>query len=158
MSVLRRLRTPIRKPKPAPKLARPIMEVLESRWMMSADLVPVQLPIVDLAPWPPVPAVVADLDVPRRELVVIDGGLPDLDTLVAGIVGDTGREVEVVVLAPDADGFAQLTALLSQRADLDALHVISHARAGALQLGDVTLDAEALDVRAASSSITCRCP
>ncbi len=150
MSVLRRQRSQIRKQKPAPKLARPIMEVLESRWMMSADLVPVELPIVDLAPWPPVPAVVADLDVPRRELVVIDGGLPDLDTLVAGIVGDTRREVEVVVLAPDSDGFAQLTELLSQRADLDALHVISHGRAGALQLGDVTLDADALDVRAAA--------
>lgn len=150
MSVPRRQRSVVRKPKPAHRQARPIMEQLESRWMMSADLVPVELPIVDPAPWPPAPAVVADLDAPRRELVVIDGGLPDVDALLAGIVADTGRHVEVVILGPDADGFVQLTELLSQRDDLDALHVLSHGRAGALQLGNVTLDTDALDLRAAA--------
>lgn len=126
------------------------MELLESRWMMSADLVPVEFPIADLAPWPPAPALVIDLESPRRELIVIDGGLPDIDVLIAGIVADTGRQMEVVILAPDADGFAQLTELLSQRDNLDALHLLSHGRAGALQLGNVTLDADALDVRAAA--------
>lgn len=150
MSVPRRKRSQVRKPKPAQRHARPIMELLESRWMMSADLVPVELPIVDLAPWPPAPAVVGNHEAPRRELVVIDGGLPDVDALVAGIVADTGRHVEVVVLDPDADGFVQLTELLSQRDDLDALHVISHGRAGALQLGNVTLDADSLEVRGAA--------
>jgi hypothetical protein len=125
------------------------MEQLESRWMMSADLAPVELPIADLGP-SPVPAVVATAGGPRRELVVIDGGLSDLDALVAGIAADAAGEVEVVILAPDADGFARLTELLSQRAELDALHIVSHGRAGALQLGNVTLDADALDVRAAA--------
>jgi hypothetical protein len=117
---------------------------------LELDLVPVALPIADLAPSPPAPAVVVDLETPRRELVVIDGGLDDVDALVASVVGDAGRQVEVVILAPDADGFAQITELLSQRDNLDALHVLSHGRAGALQLGDVTLDTEALEHRAAA--------
>ena len=119
---------------------RPVMEPLEARWLFSADLFPADPP-----PAPEIPAAPVSVVTPRRELIVVDASVADIAPLLPGGNGDRGTTVEVVVLDAGSDGIRQVTELLARRNDLDAVHVISHGRSGAVQLGTATLDAAALD-------------
>jgi len=111
--------------------------------LFSADLLPLEAPHA--------PAVSESLlPTPRHELVVIDGAVPEAHRLAAGIVATPDRSIEVVVLSPTDDGFAQVSALLAERSGLDALHLVSHGREGAIRLGTVTLDEDSLATRAAA--------
>lgn len=123
------------------------MEPLEARWLFSADLFPAELPFAPELPIAPVA-----LDVPRHELIVVDASVAEIASLLAA--GGSNRVVsfEVVVLDAGSDGIRQVTELLTRRQDLDAVHVISHGRSGAVQLGTATLDATALERRAAELS------
>ncbi|MEI7970589.1 MAG: DUF4347 domain-containing protein, partial [Betaproteobacteria bacterium] len=121
-----------------PERRAPAFEALEPRCLMSVDLAP------GAALGQAAPAAV--------ELVVIDGGVPDLQQLISELTGDATRQVEVVVIAPDSDGFAQVADLLSRRNDIAALHIISSAREGALHLGTSTLDPDHPEMRAAALS------
>ncbi len=63
-------------------------------------------------------------------LVVFNAQIPDLQTLVAGVV----EGAEVLVLDPNHDGIAQITQrLVAQPAA--SLHIVSHGQPGLLQLG-----------------------
>ncbi|MEM7405851.1 MAG: DUF4347 domain-containing protein [Pseudomonadota bacterium] len=74
----------------------------------------------------------------RREVVVIDASVPGQDALRASIADG----VDVFVLDADQDGIAQIADLLArQSGPLDALHVISHGRDGAITLGNSNLSA-----------------
>lgn len=83
---------------------------------------------------------------PRDRLVIIDGAVGDLNTLLGGIDRAT---TDVLILDPTQDGIAQISTALNGRSDLKAIDVISHGASGALQLGSSTLDLAALGDRAA---------
>jgi hypothetical protein len=73
----------------------------------------------------------------RHEIAFVSGDVPDLQNLLLGMRAG----IEVVVLDPASDGGAQIAQALAGRSGLDAIHLIGHGAAGALQLGDAVLDA-----------------
>ncbi|NPC54662.1 cadherin domain-containing protein, partial [Caenimonas soli] len=96
---------------------------------------------------PPVeaaPAVAPAVDAPavnRHEIVFVDTSITGWEALVA----DTHPGVEVVLLDPARDPFAQMAQRLEGTRDLDAIHVLSHGSDGALIIGGHAYDASTLD-------------
>ncbi|MFK7966563.1 MAG: LamG-like jellyroll fold domain-containing protein, partial [Burkholderiaceae bacterium] len=83
----------------------------------------------------------------RHELVIVDAATPDRDKLVADLLASLGaedRDVEVLVLDADSNGIDQITDVLAQYRDLDAVHLISHGHDGEIQLGNSALNFETL--------------
>ncbi|MCG8564329.1 MAG: DUF4347 domain-containing protein, partial [Desulfobacterales bacterium] len=76
---------------------------------------------------------------PGKELILINGDVSEFDTLVQGLMSRDGALAEVVILDGDQDGLAQVTDILSTQSDLSAIHIISHGRAGAVELGNTEL-------------------
>jgi hypothetical protein len=76
----------------------------------------------------------------RHEIAFVDAALPFLDLLVEALPDD----VEIVLLDPTRDGLRQIAAVLAERDDLDAIHILSHGSRGALCLGDAVLDEDSL--------------
>ena len=83
----------------------------------------------------------------RQELIIVDPSAPDYETLLAGVRGAGGEDADlrVVMIDPKQSGVDQITRLLFQYADLDAIHLISHGSDGKIQLGSDTLDQVSLD-------------
>ena len=84
----------------------------------------------------------------RKEVVFIDTGLADWQTLVAGVAAGT----EVVLLDGSADGLAQMAAWAAGedgagKDGYDAIHVLSHGAEGQVRLGTLILDAAAVQAR-----------
>jgi VCBS repeat-containing protein len=77
-----------------------------------------------------------------QSIAFIDTRLADYSTLIAEI-GETSAEI--VLIDANEDGFARMAAYLTDRSDIDAIHVMGHGSAGALQLGDITLDSANLN-------------
>jgi hypothetical protein len=75
----------------------------------------------------------------RNELVVVDGSLSNLQTLIDDIARiDPDRTI--LVLDPSINETAQLSNYLEQHtASFDAIHVLSHGGEGWISLGDQTL-------------------
>ncbi|MAI30825.1 MAG: hypothetical protein CBE00_01640, partial [Planctomycetaceae bacterium TMED240] len=74
------------------------------------------------------------------EIVFIDTGVQNHETLEVGF-----REgVEVLILEGTQDGVTQISQALQGRADLDAIHLISHGSAGSLRLGSAELSSESM--------------
>jgi len=84
----------------------------------------------------------ANLEPPagRNEIVFIDSSVEDYQTLLAGI----DPSVEVVLLQSDRDGVEQIADVLSEREDVNSIHIISHGDSGTLQLGNSTLSQESM--------------
>ncbi|MBT8140306.1 MAG: DUF4347 domain-containing protein, partial [Gammaproteobacteria bacterium] len=80
------------------------------------------------------------------ELVIIDTGTPDYEQLRDDLLGqmDDGRQIDFVLLDPAQDGIAQITSILHDYQNLNAVHLISHGSDGSLALGNSTLDADTL--------------
>jgi hypothetical protein len=76
----------------------------------------------------------------KRELILIDGAVPDYQALVAGI----STSADVFVLDPTQDGIAQIGEILSDYSGLEAIQIFSHGEAGSLQLGSATVNAKNL--------------
>ena len=76
-----------------------------------------------------------------REIVFIDPRVEDYEELVADILanGDETRSLEIVLLDPERDGAAQIQAALAERSGIDAIHIVSHASVGGVQLGSTWL-------------------
>lgn len=79
----------------------------------------------------------------KTEIVFVDSSVPDLNTIVSGI----SANAEVVVLDPGRDGIAQISRVLSQRHNLDSVHLISHGSEGSAMLGSSSLDSNAIETR-----------
>ncbi|MDP1863954.1 MAG: DUF4347 domain-containing protein [Thiobacillus sp.] len=134
---------------------RALIEELEPRLLYSADLAPFALD--SLSPAPEHRVIQSDGEFSsvaatiRNELVIIDSGVQDYETLLADILGQAGsdRHFSVVVLDANRDGIEQISEVLKQYGNLDAVHLISHGGPGSLQLGNSPLDAASLDSRAA---------
>lgn len=79
-----------------------------------------------------------------QHLVIIDGGLEQISTLV-----ETINTRHIVVLDPQQDGMAQITTILGQYAEqstvFQSLQIISHGSAGTLQLGNAQLSTSTVD-------------
>ncbi|MEY2699528.1 MAG: hypothetical protein RIQ52_283, partial [Pseudomonadota bacterium] len=74
----------------------------------------------------------------RREVVIVDGTVADWQTLVAGISPAT----PMLVLHPDSHGLGEievLSSFLSQYSNLDAIHLVTEGRNGALLFGNEAL-------------------
>ncbi|HSM42889.1 MAG TPA: DUF4347 domain-containing protein, partial [Afifellaceae bacterium] len=79
----------------------------------------------------------ATTDADRNEIVFVDPGVADIDTLLAGI----SSNAEIVLLNSDSDGVEQIAAALEGRSDIDAIHILSHGSEGRLYLGNDVLEA-----------------
>ncbi|MEM7252470.1 MAG: LamG-like jellyroll fold domain-containing protein, partial [Pseudomonadota bacterium] len=111
--------------------------------LMPVAMAPVELPLVassaaDVRPGEPG----ANDPASRRELVVIDASLPDLDTLRHEILShqSSRRHIDLVVIAPHENGLAAIGQILESQPKLNAIHVISHGESGTLQLGASRVD------------------
>ncbi|MBS0175101.1 MAG: DUF4347 domain-containing protein, partial [Nitrospira sp.] len=71
-----------------------------------------------------------------KELFVIDGALPDVQSLIDSI----GAEKWIFVLEPARDGVNQLADFLGDEFGLSAIHILSHGSAGRLNLGTAVLE------------------
>ena len=72
----------------------------------------------------------------RQEIIFIDTSIDDYQTLLLGI----DPTAEAVLLDPERDGVEQISEILKDRSDIDAIHIISHGNQGELRLGKGTLD------------------
>ena len=70
-----------------------------------------------------------------REVIVIDAGVTDWKTLIAGLSPD----IPVILLPAGGNGLEALAAALAGYGALDALHLVSHGGTGFLNLGDLRL-------------------
>ncbi|KPK38135.1 MAG: hypothetical protein AMJ69_09190, partial [Gammaproteobacteria bacterium SG8_47] len=82
----------------------------------------------------------------RQELIIIDPSVDAYDALVQDILtsADASREFQIVVLDPTQDGVAQITDILGNHQDLDAVHIVSHGSDGSVILADTQLNAVSL--------------
>ena len=69
----------------------------------------------------------------KFELIIVDTAVDDYELLVGGIVSNSDREFEVIYLNQEQDGIEQITELLLQHSNLDAIHLVSHGSAGAVR-------------------------
>ena len=77
---------------------------------------------------------------PKSHLIVIDSAVDNIEQLTANL--DASR---VVILERGSDSIQQISqAIAPFNSTLESLHIISHAEAGALQLGNSRLDAAGL--------------
>ena len=74
------------------------------------------------------------------EILFVDPRVSNWQTLAAGVKGD----VQVVLIDPNRDGIAQVTAALKGRSDLAAIHFLTYGQAGQLELGDAPVTAATL--------------
>nr|WP_324258970.1 DUF4347 domain-containing protein [Cellvibrio fontiphilus] len=75
-----------------------------------------------------------------HELVVIDAAVPDKQQFYRAVKPG----VEIVEINSSAAGLAQLKTILANYKNLAAVHIVSHAQAGSLQLGNSIISAETL--------------
>ena len=132
---------------------RPRLEELEPRLLLSADM-----PLVDQLVADPAAVVQVELEEPapedrpaevsavieRREIVFVDTGVEGWEALVADLRAQGDRFADVVLLESERDGVAQISDVLDDYRDLDAVHIVSHGAAGGLQLGSTWLDGDSL--------------
>ncbi len=88
----------------------------------------------------------AQVGVGRHELVIVDAATPNREDLIRQLLDEAGpdRDLEVLRLDSDRGGIAQITELLAQYQNLDAVHLISHGSDGSLMIGDEVLDFDSL--------------
>ena len=157
--------TPVRV-RPSGFARRAVLEQLEPRLLLSADLNPLAGDAL-LAPPSTLSAEfrsLTDLGTPSvvispaaapaqrtNELVFVDTATPDYQRLVDDMratAQSENRNLEVVLIDWKSDGIATITDTLAKHSDLDAVHIISHARDGDVQLGNTELDFQTLVKRA----------
>jgi Ca2+-binding RTX toxin-like protein len=146
-----------------------LIEALEPRVLLSADLPVVPPPPVDPLP-PEAPAISAghaaggevapefsfdgaalssELIVPAA-LVADEPQIREIAFVDSRIIGREALSVQrdgmlVVVLDAQTDGLAQISAVLAGHEGVRAVHIIAHGASGQLQLGSSMLDSAAID-------------
>ena len=105
-----------------------------------ADSNPDQLAIVPVTPQPGAPL--------RLELVLIDSNVVAGQQLIDDLAADDNRQLLVFMIDKNADGIEQISDLLGQYANIDAVHIVSHGVDAAVQLGNSWLSAATLGLYA----------
>ncbi|RTL40027.1 MAG: DUF4347 domain-containing protein, partial [Rhodocyclaceae bacterium] len=100
----------------------------------------------DLLPEARVSLALQPAAVSRHEVVFIDAGVGDKQTLIDG----AAPGVEVVVLDADRDAFVQMAQYLQGRSSLDAVSIVSHGSTGLLYLSGRVYRTDGLDAAADS--------
>ncbi len=77
----------------------------------------------------------------RSEIVFVDTSVDNYEALLSEF--DDG--VEIVLIDNTGDGVEQIASVLSERSDIDAIHIISHGNSGTLELGTTKLTAVSID-------------
>src|SRR5262245_2530936 len=149
-------------PNAGPFARRPVLEQLEPRLLLSADLNPLasdalfSAPSVQPAEFRAIsetgaPQLVTSAEVApihrTNELVFVDTATPDYQALVDDMRATAqaeGRRLEFVLIDANSDGLAKITEALAKRSNLDAVHIVSHAHDGAVRLGAAELDFDTL--------------
>ena len=82
-----------------------------------------------------------------QELVFVDTGIQNYAQLVDDIMAnvDDDRSFEVIILESDRDGVEQISRVLADRQDLDAVHFVTHGEDGVVKLGATWLDSDNID-------------
>ena len=81
----------------------------------------------------------------RTELVFVNDNVTDYQALMDGIApSDESRTIEIVVLDATLNGIEQVSEALSERTDLDAIHIISYGADGVFSLGEDWIDNDEL--------------
>ena len=75
-----------------------------------------------------------------QEIVFINTNVDGYEELIAGLKSDDFREYEVVMLDADRDGIDQISEVLADRADISAVHIITHGTDGQINLGNTWLN------------------
>ncbi|MEE9321792.1 MAG: cadherin domain-containing protein [Granulosicoccus sp.] len=83
-------------------------------------------------------------------VVIIDAEVPDVEALLADFA-QQGDKLVVYVLEPGVDALAEIGKLLENHSNVSALHLISHAQDGELQLGGQAIDT--IDLLTSASSL-----
>ena len=83
----------------------------------------------------------ADRTAPGREIVFIDTGVEDWQTLADGVDPAAG----VILVRPKEDGMKVMADTLAGRSDVQSVHVLGHGGSGSFTLGSAQVDAESLD-------------
>ncbi len=91
------------------------------------------------------------------ELVFVDSTTPRYQSLIEDMrtAGPEGRRLEFVLIDPWRDGVHKITETLIQKKGLDAIHIVSHARDGAVRLGSAQLDFDTVLRRAGQITAWC---
>ena len=76
------------------------------------------------------------------EVIFVDAGVDDAETLIEGlrVGGDQQVQWVVIDLVATEDGVEQITEALSQLSSVDAVHLLSHGDGDGIQLGNTRLD------------------
>lgn len=77
---------------------------------------------------------------PTTGIVFIDPKVDDYQVLMAGVKPG----LEVILLAENSDGIAQITEALKRYRGLSSLHIVAHGEAGKLWLGNGVVDSNSL--------------
>ncbi|MET0074000.1 MAG: Ig-like domain-containing protein [Candidatus Thiodiazotropha lotti] len=81
-----------------------------------------------------------------HKIILVDENTPDHYALIDDILAqaDDTHQFDIFLVSADRDGIDQISEILSSFSDLDAVHLISHAEDGVVQLGNTTLDSLSL--------------
>ena len=84
----------------------------------------------------------SEMEIPR-ELIIIDSGVEDVETLLAGIIeSKPDTALDIRILDSNSDGVQQITDILaSSEGKFDAIHILSHGNEGEVNLGNSSLSA-----------------
>ena len=77
----------------------------------------------------------------RRELVVVDTSVENYEVLVQNLLdgGDSNRQIDVITI-DGTSGLEELSEILEQQSNLDALHLVTHGSESTLQIGGEVVD------------------
>ena len=77
----------------------------------------------------------------RKNIVFIDSAVEDYETITSSFKENT----EFYLINANEDGFKRISEILSDRENIDALHLIGHGSAGQILFGNAFLNNETID-------------
>jgi VCBS repeat-containing protein len=119
--------------------SRALFEQLEPRILMSATPLPDNddsaAVSVDLEE-----AQITEAEQVVHEILFVDSNVENYEALLV----DLQRNVEIVIIDNDENGVQKITETLDGRADISAIHILSHGSAGEVSLGNMNLTSKNL--------------
>ena len=79
------------------------------------------------------------------ELVFVDTGVAGYEHLVHDLFADNARRFQVFLLDTNQNGIEQISDVLAEYRQLDAVHIVSHGIANGIRLGNTWLTSETVD-------------
>ncbi|MGY8869262.1 MAG: DUF4347 domain-containing protein, partial [Pseudomonadales bacterium] len=88
-------------------------------------------------------------DTARIELIIIDSAVSDQQHLLQKIIPtDSHINYQIHYLDQNSEGINQVSELLNQYSQIDAVHILSHGKSDGVQLGSAWVDADSLQQKA----------